>query len=47
MKAVMIFPHPESEKGISNYSSNLVESLKKQKVDIEGKTFIAGKPFSL
>ena len=47
MKLAMIYPHPDSEKGISAYSSNLVRNLRKQDVDIREETFVAGKPFSL
>ena len=47
MKLAMVYPHPDSEKGISAYSSNLVKNLRKQEVNIEEETFMAGKPLSL
>lgn len=43
----MIYPHPDSEKGISAYSTNLIENIKKQNVDIQGIPFRAGNSFSL
>ncbi len=47
MKTIMVYPTHESEKGISAYSSNLIDSMHKQEIDISEETFIAGKPFSL
>jgi len=46
-KIVMVYPHIKSEKGISAYSSNLVNSLRKQNVEIDEVTFTAGKFWSL
>ncbi len=43
----MVYPDPKSEKGISAYSENLIENIKKQKTNILGISFIAGNPFSL
>lgn len=43
----MVFPHPSSEKGISAYSLNLIENLRKQGVGIEEITFMQGKPLTL
>jgi glycosyltransferase involved in cell wall biosynthesis len=42
----MVFPDSKSEKGISSYSENLIQNIKKQGTDIRGVTFIQGKPFS-
>ncbi len=47
MKIAMVYPHPNLEKGISAYSSNLIKNIKKQKVDIQGITFFQGEPFSI
>jgi len=47
MKITMIHPTPESEKGISAYSQNLIESLRKQDVNADEITFTSGKSFSL
>ena len=47
MKAVMVFPHQSSEKGISKYSSDLTENMRKQEINMDEITFIAGNPFSL
>lgn len=43
----MVYPDPSSEKGISAYSSHLIENIKKQGAEIEGITFFQGKPFSI
>ena len=43
----MVHPHPDSEKGISAYSLDLIKNIKKQKQEIEGITFMQGKPLSL
>lgn len=43
----MVYPHPDTEKGISFYSSNLIKNIKKQGVDIYEVTFIQGKPFTI
>lgn len=46
MKIAMVFPHPDSEKGISAYSLNLIENLRKQDLEVDEITCISGKPFS-
>ena len=43
----MVYPHPNSEKGISAYSSHLIENIKKQGAKIDGITFFQGKPLSI
>jgi len=47
MKVAMIFPDPSSEKGISKYSLDLIENIKKRGISIDEITFMAGKPFTL
>lgn len=47
MKVAMIFPTRESERAISGYSVNLTESMRKEGIDIEDITYVAGKPYSL
>lgn len=47
MKAVMVFPSTSSEKGISSYSINLVNHLRKQGVEVDEITFTQGKTFTL
>jgi len=47
MDTIMVYPHPKTEKGISAYSINLIESLKEQGLIIKEETFISGKFFSL
>ena len=47
MKVAMFYPHPDSEKGISAYSLNLIKNIKKQNQKIEGLTFMQGRPLSL
>lgn len=47
MKIVMVFPHPDSEKGISKYSLELIKNMRKQGVEVDEITFTAGKPLSL
>ena len=47
MKIVMIYPNFQSEKGISNYSLTLINGIKRQEVDIDGLTFIRGKPSTI
>jgi|TARA_Y100000310_G_scaffold263274_1_gene273430 glycosyltransferase involved in cell wall biosynthesis len=47
MKVAMVFPDPLSEKGISKYSSDLIKNIKKQDVDFDEITFMAGKPLTL
>jgi glycosyltransferase involved in cell wall biosynthesis len=46
MKIAMIFPSRESEKAISGYSVNLVNGLKKNKVNVKAETYTAGSPSS-
>jgi len=43
MTLAMIFPSEDSEKAISNYSSRLSDSLKKE-IEVENINYIAGKP---
>lgn len=47
MKTAMVFPNFSSEKGISSYSTNLIENLRKQNLGVEEFTFIQGKPCTL
>ena len=48
MKILMIYPDPSSEKGISKYSLDLIQNIRKQGMDdIDGLTFIQGKPMTL
>lgn len=47
MKVAMVFPNISSEKGISRYSSNLLENLEKQGAKIDEINFIQGKPYTL
>lgn len=47
MKVAMIFPTRESEKAISGYSQTLVDSMRKNGVDIESFFYDAGSPMSL
>jgi len=47
MKIAMIHPSSLSEKGISNYSKDLIENIKKQGEDIEAIQFIQGNPKTL
>ena len=47
MKIAMVYPHPDSEKGISAYSKHLIENIKKQGGKIDEINFISGKPLSL
>ena len=46
MNVAMIFPHPDSEKGISAYSINLINNIKKQNIDVKSINFMQGNPFS-
>jgi len=47
MKTIMIYPHISSEKGIANYSMNIIKGLRKRGLDISEETFISGKACSL
>lgn len=43
----MVFPNSSSERGISEYSLDLIRSLKKQGMNIEEATFTRGNPLTL
>ncbi|HJX49945.1 MAG TPA: glycosyltransferase [Candidatus Nanoarchaeia archaeon] len=47
MKAAMVFPSRESEKAISGYSTTLTESMRKNEINIDNVTYIAGNPWSI
>ncbi len=47
MNVAMVYPHPDSEKGISAYSLGLIDNIRKQGVKIEGQSFFQGKPSTI
>lgn len=47
MKALMIYPDISSEKGIAKYSIDLIDNIRKQKVQMDEVTFIQGNPWTL
>jgi glycosyltransferase involved in cell wall biosynthesis len=47
MKVAMVFPHSDSEKGISKYSLELIKNIEKQGIEVDKITFVAGKPLTL
>lgn len=47
MKACMIYPHISSEKGISKYSTDIIENVGKNGLNMDHITYMQGKPWTL
>jgi len=47
MKAVMIYPSPESERAMSGYSTTLLDEIRKKKTNIRGEDYTLGSPMTL
>jgi glycosyltransferase involved in cell wall biosynthesis len=47
MKVIMVYPHPDTEKGISIYSKNLVAAMRGQNIDVDRQYFNQGDARSL